>query len=106
MNQPNCTCFPELSRYDRNPQGQYQLSLDLDDYWTESNFDIRDYQQDAQISEAFEDHAFSGFEVTFHVGNESFYCYLKAKNVIEAMGWFVIMHPHICAEQIESIVEV
>ena len=106
MNKVVIPGFPELTAYDLNPQGQYQLSLEPETYWAAARFDTTEIQQDVIISNAFEDDSFSGFEVAFHVQTTEFFCFLTARNAAEALGWFKVTHPNISYNMVDDIMEV
>lgn len=97
----NIEGFPELDMYDTSEDLHNMLSLEPCDYCKMVPFDTSAFEKDE-----FERKELGSYEIVFEVKGERFYCYIAATNLVEALGWFFVTHPHITYEHIVEHMEV
>lgn len=94
----NIDGFPELDLYDFTEECGNMLSLEPCDYL---NMDCcKCFTLEEPTTHL------GSYEIVFDVNNERFYCYIVATNIVEALGIFFMIHPHVAYSHIVEHMEV
>lgn len=71
---------------------------ELENYSSEKTYEI--------VHEGTADSSQGTYEIIFWLDGYRYYCFVAAKSMVEALGYFFQAHPHISYEMVEEHMEV